>query len=352
MVVLLLLILFLIFFKSKIHIKDFNCDYISSKNSAYIKGIFTIFVFYRHCHTYIVLNSIVDYPMILVDRLLLQNLVAMFFFYSGYGIYERIKEKGYNYIKSFPKKRLLAIFINFAIVIISFLIMDIILGRINDYSIKTILLSFIGWESVGNSNWYIFVVFLQYIFLIISFNIFKKSNKKAIFSMIIMNGLYCVIVLFFKPQHWMNTSFCFISGMIYSYNKERIENFLMKNKNYLITGTLGLIVFVGLMYILLTYKVSICTVILSQLFLLLIVLFTMKIEINSKILYSLGSNVFWIYTLQRIPMIVLKVNGLDKYPYVYFVICFIITILLATIYEKVFNKIVNNLINKNTKKEK
>ena len=41
-----------------------------------------------------------------------QLMVTMFLFYSGYGVMESIKRKGDDYIKSFPKKRILTTLIN------------------------------------------------------------------------------------------------------------------------------------------------------------------------------------------------------------------------------------------------
>ena len=39
--------------------------------------------------------------------------MAMFLFYSGYGVYESIKRKGTPYIDNFSKNRLLKTFIEF-----------------------------------------------------------------------------------------------------------------------------------------------------------------------------------------------------------------------------------------------
>lgn len=104
MVFLIIILLFLIIYNSKFNIKGFFNDYLQRDKTLAIKGIFVILVFYRHCSSYIYLNSIIDKPMIILNAILLQCIVAMFLFYSGYGIYEQIKQKKDTYIKDFPKK--------------------------------------------------------------------------------------------------------------------------------------------------------------------------------------------------------------------------------------------------------
>ena len=43
---------------------------------------------------------------------------------------------------------------------------------------KTILLSFTGWVGIGNSNWYMFDIFVLYILLFVSFYFLKWFDKE------------------------------------------------------------------------------------------------------------------------------------------------------------------------------
>lgn len=94
---------------------------------------------------------------------------VMFLFYSGYGKIESILKRGLNYIKSFPKKRLLTVYINFIIAVLLFLIANLMIGNILD--LKRVVLAFVAYTSIGNSNWYMFVVFALYIFTCVPYNI-------------------------------------------------------------------------------------------------------------------------------------------------------------------------------------
>ena len=162
------LLLFIPFPKFITQDNDLYFQYLSKDAILPIKGFSLGLVFFRHFIIYVTLsNSFLDISFIYIDRLLDQLIVTMFFMYSGYGIYESIKIKGSNYIKNFPKRRFLSTWIKFAILICLFLMFDIMMGH--KFDLFTIILSFIGWTSIGNSNWFIFVTFVLYILVYISF---------------------------------------------------------------------------------------------------------------------------------------------------------------------------------------
>lgn len=339
MIFLIFILIALILYKSEINISGFSKNYLNKNITLSIKGIFVFLVFYRHCQTYISLNSMLDLPMVLLDRLLGQSIVAMFLFYSGYGIYEQIKIKKDIYVNSFFKKRILPIFVDFFIAIFSFLIMDICLGKLSKYSLRTIILSFIGFESIGNSNWYMFLIYVLYLFIIISFTIFKKDDKRAIIFIVFLTILYSFIILLYKEQWWMNTSLCFSFGMIYSYYKDKIEIYLEDNLRYTLLFIVFIILYLLLNYIYIKSNNPIIYSIISLFFTALILLLTMKFSVSNIVLIYFEKNVFWVYILQRIPMIVLTEFEINKYPYTFFALCFIITICLTFIYTYVINKI-------------
>lgn len=338
MILLLPVLLFLTFYKSDFKAKNFTDDYLSKEKTLAIKGFFVILVFFRHCFSYLKLTSIIDKPMEILVNVLGQSIVSMFLFYSGYGIYEQIKRKKDTYIKNFPIKRLGKLFLDFVIAIITFIIVNASTGTLKNYSINKILLAFIGWESIGNSNWYMFVTFITYIFVIISFNIFKNSDKKSIILTIILTLIYSVVILKFKHQIWMNTSLCFTLGMLYSYYKINIEEFLKNNKNYLIVGVIISIIYIVLNLVYYKTVNPYIYVVISSIFALIIVMITMKFTINSEILKKLGKNVFWIYILQRIPMMILYNFGMQKNQYIFFVASLVITIIVADIYNNIIDK--------------
>ena len=68
-------------------------------------------------------------------------------------------------------------------------------------------------------------------------------------------------------------------------------------------------------------------------FVCVIVCLCMKFTFSNRFYTFIGSHVFWIYILQRIPMIIFQ-NKINNY-YIYFVVCFVITILLSIVFKRI-----------------
>lgn len=139
--------------------------YIGKDQCNAIKGISILLVFCGHIMQYItpsgyVYDSIGDKILIPILNFMGQLVVVMFLFYSGYGVQESIRRKGIDYVKQMPKRRLLATLLNFDVAVFSFLLLDLALGI--NYKTSSFILAFTGWESIGNSNWYIFVILILY----------------------------------------------------------------------------------------------------------------------------------------------------------------------------------------------
>lgn len=126
--------------------KDGFKDYLGKKQTTAMKGIFSIIIFFSHFNTYVTLNNIkTNNIYIHIISAFGQLMVAIFLFYSGYGVYWSAQNKE-EYIKKFPKNRILKTLINFDLAVLLFLIVDICLGI--KYNIKDVLLSFVGWSSI------------------------------------------------------------------------------------------------------------------------------------------------------------------------------------------------------------
>ncbi|MGN1194446.1 MAG: hypothetical protein ACI4SB_03090, partial [Acutalibacteraceae bacterium] len=70
------------------------------------------------------------------------------------------------------------------------------------------------------------------------------------------------------------------------------------------------------------------------LFMMLLVLVTMKVQIKNPILSWFGSHVFSVYMLQRLPMIFLKHIGFSQsHKYAFVIICFAVTVVLSHLFE-------------------
>lgn len=301
-------------------------DYsLSISSTTCIKGVFVVLIFLSHFCQYIDTNTIPYFePYLFLRNIFGQLVVAPFLFYSGYGVMEQIKEKGNNYVDSMPKKRIFKTWFHFALAIVIYLLISFYLW--SGYSYTTILLSFIGWESLGNSNWYIFAILVMYICTYFSFKLLK--DDRAVWACFIFSLLYIVIMYFAKGgSWWYDTILCFPTGILVSYDKKRVACFMKKRCWAIIAFCLMAFAF----------RANIMMhELLSVFFCFGIVLLCSYIKIESSILLFLGKHAFEIYILQRIPMILLQQHMSG---YGYMLTCLIVSVVLAILFKVVERKV-------------
>ena len=306
MIVFYFLLLFLMFFKSKIKIKSFQQDYLSYDSTTAIKGIFAILIFMRHVVPYVGTKSLwIDTSFVSADKFLGQGIVCLFLFYTGYGIYESYKKKR-NYFDNFLENRLLKTLFSFDIAIIFFLLVRIFILQ-KKVGVIELAKALVGISSLGNSNWYMFYVFIAYIIAFLCFKICRKSDILAICAVTLLTVCYCIYGKFGGLDlWWYDTALCVPLGMIYSYFKSKIEGFLQK-KNWIYYFSLFICI---LIYAFSTHfhfqtRNNVLIIISRIFFTLLVVLITMKVSMKNKVLLWLGKYSFGIYIMQRIPMIIM-----------------------------------------------
>ena len=202
----------------------FNQDYISKEQCNAIKGIFILFVFTRHIWPYLSkfgydFSAPGDSLFMSIDRWLGQLLVVAFLFYSGFGVMESIKRKGEPYIEDMPRKRILNTLLNFDVAVLVFLVIDLILGI--NFKLNTTLLAFTGWTSIGNSNWYIFIILVCYFCTWIGFKL-----GKGWMAFFLLATAYIILFNTKSNPVWYNTIFSFAAGLLYSQFKSQIEPFV------------------------------------------------------------------------------------------------------------------------------
>ena len=326
----------------KIHYEGINADYLSKENTQIIKGIFIIIVFMSHIRGYVDCSTASDQFVVSFLKYLGQLMVAMFLFCSGYGIYESIKRKGEIYINQIPKNRIGKTWLDFAMAILLFLVLNLLIKQ--KYSVATVLFSFIGWESVGNSAWYMFAIFTLYIITYASFKVFGNKKLLAIMCVSFCSLIYIYIISRVKENWWCDTYFCFAFGMWYSYFSNNINTILKKIKmrQYFFLLTIVLMLYLFLAQY--RYKRIMAFNIAAVAFCLLLVVLMMKISFDSRILSWFGKNLFWIYILQRIPMILLQRIGLSNtYKNIYILVCLGFTIILTIAMDRISIYVKNRL---------
>lgn len=328
--------------------ESFNTEYLSKENTKGIKGLFVVLVLFSHYVGYVTLDSVWDAPYLALREHLNQMVVAPFLFYSGYGIMKSIQGKGKSYVKSIMKNRFPKVWFEFIAAVLCFLLVNLFLGK--TYPLTQILLSLIGWSSIGNSNWYIMGMLILYILTWLSFLLVWRSDTKrrGFLGCTLLTILTIAVVYIFmkvgRPNYYYNTLIIYSLGCWYALFQEKIESILMRNDfNYVFCLTLLVAGYCQTYLNRWNYGIEGYTI-WAVLFTLLFLTISMKFSFRSNILSWFGEHVFSVYILQRIPMMILKHVGLaENHRYMFLVMALLITIVLAMIFEK-FIKIIERYI--------
>ncbi|WP_349814334.1 hypothetical protein [Thomasclavelia cocleata] len=235
------------------------------------------------------------------------------------------------------KNRILRTLIHFDFVILLYLIVQFLLNV--RFPIRIIILSLIGWETIGNSNWYIFAIIYLFLSTYISFKISINYLKKNEFYGLLINTLfifvYIVFMHLYKSTWWYDTVICYLLGMYYCSFKNKIDD-IFKNNYYLLI----ILVFMGLVFVRHISNYYISFFLKEIFFITFILMISMKLRIKNKYLDFFGKNIFGMYILQRLPMLILSYYKIHEINfYLFLIVSFILTIALTVIVNKILNKI-------------
>ncbi|WP_428749260.1 acyltransferase family protein [Vagococcus fluvialis] len=315
-------------------------NYLDKKQTTMINGIFVFLVFLSHAKQYMNLSGPYHETYLFLSGFLNQAIVVTFLFYSGFGVMESIKKKGTDYLKTFPRKIFTLLF-QIDIAVFLFLLTNIIIG--NSIRLKDFLLALTTWGSIGNSNWYITSILILYLFTFLCF----KYNKSDWISLFLLTILTIAIVYFFmkigRPAYTYNTMICYPFGIFYSLIHENIEKYLKNNTIYLsvlvITLTISILTRPEIYNNIKYYTIW------MGCFMIFILLFTMKINLNNSFLYFLGTHIFSIYILQRIPMMLLTRLGINQHTFSFITISFVLTLIIAILFDEYIVPQISKLLN-------
>ncbi len=308
-----------------LQISGYHDNFLSKVFTTPIKGIFTYLIFCSHIKQYVLLSSAwYDASYLAILNYLGQLMVAMFFFYSGFGIWESFRKKP-GYVRLFFKNRFIKTLLHFDVAVAIYVLVQLLIPIL--YSPKEYLLCWIGWESVGNSNWFIFVILCLYMIALTAMWIHQKNGRGGIVITIAASAALWILLRMVakRPSWWIDTIAAFPLGALVSRFKESIIP-LMNRKGwpYIMTG-------LGLAFFLLSHKVIGIDIYggVTCFFCIAVVLFSSWIKIGNPVLNWLGNNAFTIYIIQRLPMIVLSSMGLHTRVWLFIPLTILMTILLA-----------------------
>lgn len=333
MIVLIIILFFVSIYGVKFTSIGYNNDYISPLRTNAIKGIFAVVILFSHMRGYIILDgSLYDRGYEIILNWIGQLMVAIFFFYSGFGIIESLKVKD-NYGQTFFRRRILKTLVHFDVAVFLFWVLSLILGQY--YSTDEYLFSWVGWTSIGNSNWFIFDILILYSITWVAIKLKHQNHLQIAVIVMLLTALLWGILRICRTGSpwWVDTLLTYPAGMFFSVFRNRIENFMSNNKYYWLSFFAIALVFFLLK---LKYKVGsdiygVC----SCLFSALIVLSSAKLKVDNVVLQWLGRNSFAIYVIQRWPMILLSYFGINETKWLFVVLAIPAALLVAWLFNKV-----------------
>ncbi|MBQ6517288.1 MAG: acyltransferase family protein [Anaerolineaceae bacterium] len=306
-----------------------DTDFFSRTQTASINGLFVLMIFIRHFSEYIQVGQF-DWVLGKGQRYLDQLIVVSFMFFSGYTLALQ-QAKNSSYIKKLPKK-ILSLWLMLIVTVLAFLCVQYFLG--NTFDIDTILLSMIGYKKVGNSNWYIVAIAILWF---LSYIAYSQKRIKPTILMTVLLIIYMIVFANLKgvDDVMYNTVIAYLFGILFYDNQELLVRKLTTDKKiFLAAAVISILMLVGGLF----YHDSF---ILYELWITaacaILVLFCIKIKMDSPVFIFLNIYSLEIYLVQRIPMLVFQ--GRIKPNLLYFIVSAAITMGLAWVWEKIFEKI-------------
>ena len=328
-------------------------DYLSKGNTDCLKGICAVFVLICHFRMYI--PEINNFA---VTKILIGSLaVAIFFFLSGYGLMYSYENKGQDYIKAFPVRRILPFYCTNIILIILYAVFFLAIGKPVDS--KSFIMSFLFGKTIIIHGWYVQAILVLYILYFIVFSIKTKNNFKIIIYILAL-VLYSKICLSLNlGLIWIQSVFAMPLGMIWYRYKNKIDSFIAKGINYYIVFILSTVVVVICLLLEFAIKqpyifILINKIIYSAFFIVLTMLFTMKVNICGRVTKQLGKIYYEIYVTQGLILTLLRsdliyINNSVLYAFVGIVLILAASVLLHLVFDKI-NSVANNIYKLKTDK--
>lgn len=250
----LFLLLVLIFGVKKAKKGEFHENFLSLDIAKGLQGFAAIGIMLHHLAQNITNFGAVRKGLITSFNSFGVIFTAIFFFFSGYGLYTSLQEKT-NYLEHFFRKRLSTVLVPFYMANTIFVLFS--LPNLPKSTPLELIAYFTGWIMLNNNLWYVVEITFLYIAFYLIFK-YIKNRKAALLSMAAFLFVMIALTLFnghdydtisqgawFKGEWWYNTTWTFFLGMLVSRFKEPLLRFI--KKYYLLFLSCGIVLSVVLL---------------------------------------------------------------------------------------------------------
>ncbi len=214
--------------------RKWNPECMSLRQTKAIQGFCAIGIMLHHiaqntCAFWLAPSIIVPGLEIFVDMGYL--FVAVFLFYSGYGLYKSKQTKP-NYLQGFFRKRILPLMAGFYITAWVFLIVRLAMGE--SMSFPRMLYYVFGLQLCNTYSWFPIALTIFYLAFYFSFK-YIKSERLAVTVTCLSVLVYMFIGTccdrndwWFRGQWWYNCVHLFPLGLLFARHEEKVLGFFKK----------------------------------------------------------------------------------------------------------------------------
>ena len=160
---------------------------------------------------------------------------------------------------------------------------------------------------------------------------YSKKNNLLLAGVVIslLSVIFWLVLRNVKDSWWYDTIAVFPLGMWVSIFKDYVDNFLSKKHFSFFLIAITMIVFLADRYLVGIDHHGLCACLFSIFF----VALTSKVKFDNIVLQWLGRNAFYIYILQRIPMIIFANFNLNNNVALFVILVSAVTLVLAEIFS-------------------
>lgn len=274
-----------------------NDECYSRECTSAVNGFFALFILLSHARGF--MNAIgyswfgelgAKYAMYFLMAIG-QLCVVSFLFFSGYGVTERIKKVGRDYVREMPKKRILSFYLQSLPVAVLWVVYGAFLSN-TSYPTDAIC-QILFWKGIDcGPCWYNFCIIIMYLIAFVTFSLFSKRMRTAECVLWILAIVYVVTLYTIRPEEtwWYNTALLFPLGVSFSLRREVLVPLMKRFYASALTVAALLTLLLGRFC-----GSSVLHNLYGMAFMLLLLLMMLKIRLGNPVLNWVGSRVFPIY---------------------------------------------------------
>ena len=293
-------------YKARPCLKGFNEGYLDLDSCRPIRGFFALFVIIHHLSQHVLGGRIL--PMFVYFG----NLpVALFFFFSGYGVMKKYLAKP-DYGRKFIRRHLPPLIILLIFVLLVFKLLYSFGGE--PHSFAQMMNMIYKGDIVLVILWYMFVIMAFYVLLAVTMKLVDSGHK-----LLAVMAFLCVLYIWLGEsmkmgQWWFNTCHLLVLGLAWAIYEQQIRSFLEKFywPCLLLAALLFLLLWQYFDTLYALWPVSAMRLIISLFrnaaFAIAFVLMTMKLAVGNPVLDRLGTVSLELYVLHPLFLLLFRGN--------------------------------------------